>query len=77
MITHDMHLMLEYTDRALVLTDGKLLMNASPAEVLTDNDVCDRAYLKRTSLYDLSVKCGLDDASEFAARFIEDERRRK
>ncbi|RKM60950.1 ATP-binding cassette domain-containing protein [Butyrivibrio sp. XB500-5] len=77
MITHDMHLMLEYTDRALVLTDGKLLMNASPAEVLTDNDVCDRAYLKRTSLYDLSVKCGIDDASEFAARFIEDERRRK
>lgn len=77
MITHDMHLMLEYTDRTLVLTDGKLLMNAAPAEVLTNNDVCDRAYLKRTSLYDLSLKCGIDNAGEFAARFIEDERRRR
>ena len=77
MITHDMHLMLEYTDRTLVLTDGKLIMNATPAEVLTDNKVCDKAYLKRTSLYDLAMKCGIEDASEFAARFIEDERRRK
>lgn len=77
MITHDMHLMLEYTDRTLVLTDGKLIMNATPAEVLTNNEVCDRAYLKRTSLYDLAVKCGIEDAGEFAARFIEDERRRK
>ena len=77
MLTHDMHLMLEYTDRTLVLTDGKLIMNATPAEVLTDNKVCDKAYLKRTSLYDLAMKCGIEDASEFAARFIEDERRRK
>ena len=77
MITHDMHLMLEYTDRTLVLTDGKLIMNATPAEVLTDSEVCDKAYLKRTSLYDLAVKCGIEDAGEFAARFIEDERRRK
>ncbi len=74
MITHDMHLMLEYTDRTLVLTDGKLLMDASPSEVLTDISVCDRAYLKRTSLYDLAVKCGIEDAGEFARRFIDYER---
>ncbi len=74
MITHDMHLMLEYTDRTLVLTDGKLLMDASPSEVLTNQEVCDRAYLKRTSLYDLAIKCGVNDAGEFAARFIEHER---
>ncbi len=74
MITHDMHLMLEYTDRTLVLTDGKLLMDASPSEVLTNQEVCDRAYLKRTSLYDLALKCGINDAGEFAARFIEHER---
>ncbi len=74
MITHDMHLMLEYTDRTLVLTDGKLIMDASPSEVLTNSEICDRAYLKRTSLYDLALKCGIDDPSEFAARFIDFER---
>ncbi len=74
MITHDMHLMLEYTDRTLVLTDGKLLMDATPSEVLTDSKVCDRAYLKRTSLYDLARKCNIEDAGEFARRFIEHER---
>lgn len=77
MITHDMHLMLEYTDRTLVLTDGQLLMDDKPVNVLTNETVCDRAYLKKTSLYDLAVKCGIDDPSEFAERFIEDERSRR
>lgn len=77
MITHDMHLMLEYTDRTLVLTDGELVMNDLPSAVLTDEAICDRAYLKRTSLYDLAVKCGIDDPSEFAARFIDFEREKK
>ena len=77
MITHDMHLMLEYTDRTLVLTDGELLMDARPEEVLTRDDICKRAYLKRTSLYDLALKCGINETDEFVARFIEDEKRRK
>ncbi len=74
MITHDMHLMLEYTDRTLVLTDGKLIMDAKPEEVLTNDEICERAYLKRTSLYDLALKCGIVEADEFVARFIESER---
>lgn len=74
MITHDMHLMLEYSDRTLVLTDGELLMDNRPEVVLTNDEVCDRAYLKRTSLYDLSQKCGITDANAFVARFIEDDR---
>ncbi len=49
-------------------------MDASPAEVLTDMDVCKKAYLKKTSLYDLAVKCGIDDPGDFAARFIDHER---
>ena len=77
MITHDMHLMLEYTDRTLVLTDGKLIMDAKPEEVLTDDEICKRAYLKRTSLYDLARKCDIDEADEFVARFIEYERIKK
>ena len=77
MITHDMHLMLEYADRALVLADGKLIMDASPEEILTRDDICDKAYLKRTSLYDLAVKCGIEDTDVFVSRFIEDERSRR
>ncbi|MDD6716033.1 MAG: ABC transporter ATP-binding protein [Firmicutes bacterium] len=73
MITHDMHLMLEYTDRAIVLADGQLIMDSTPAKVLTDEKAADRAYLKKTSLYDLAVKCGLKP-DEFAERFIDYER---
>ena len=68
MITHDMHLMLEYTDRAIVIADGELIADDKPAKVLTDEAVADRAYLKKTSLYDLAVRCGIGDASGFAER---------
>ncbi|MFN2938602.1 ABC transporter ATP-binding protein [Lachnospiraceae bacterium YH-ros2226] len=74
MITHDMHLMLEYTDRALVLCDGQLLADTYPEKVLTDHELTEKAYLKRTSLYDLAIKCGIKDPSDFVARFIEFER---
>ncbi|MBQ7428864.1 MAG: heme ABC transporter ATP-binding protein, partial [Butyrivibrio sp.] len=74
MITHDMHLMLEYTDRTLVLTDGQLLMDDRPEAVLTNDQVCDRAYLKRTSLYDLAIKCDIEDPGDFVRCFIDDER---
>ncbi len=74
MITHDMHLMLEYTDRALVLCDGKLLCDSTPEKVLTDEDLSERAFLKKTSLYDLAKKCGIEDAAEFTRRFIDFER---
>ena len=77
MITHDMHLMLEYTDRTLVLTDGELIMDARPEEVLTKPEVCDKAYLKKTSLYDLAVRCGIEAPSEFVARFIEGEKQNR
>lgn len=74
MITHDMHLMLEYTDRAIVIADGKLLADDTPANVLTNQEIADQAYLKKTSLYDLAVKCGIEDASGFTDRFIYFER---
>lgn len=74
MITHDMHLMLEYTNRAVVLADGTLLADASPSAVLSDEALSDRAYLKKTSLYDLAIGCGIDSATEFIDRFISYER---
>ncbi len=70
MITHDMHLMLEYTTRAIAIADGRLLADDTPANILTNEEVSDRAFLKKTSLYDLAKRCGIQDASAFADRFI-------
>ena len=74
MITHDMHLMLEYTDRAIVIADGKMLADDTPAHILTDEEISDRAYLKKTSLYDLALKCGIEEPSAFVECFIQYER---
>ncbi|MGN1170430.1 MAG: ABC transporter ATP-binding protein [Lachnospiraceae bacterium] len=74
MITHDMHLMLEYTDRSVVIADGRLLADDTPARVLTDEKIAGQAYLKKTSLYDLAVRCGIGDPSAFVERFIYYER---
>lgn len=77
MITHDMHLMLEYTDRAIVIADGKLLSDTKGSAVLTDDDLSKAAYLKRTSLYDLAIKCGIDNPTDFVDCFIREERRKR
>lgn len=74
MITHDMHLMLEYTDRAIVIADGELIADDIPANVLTSEAISNKAYLKKTSLYDLAVKCDIPDPSGFVERFIYFER---
>lgn len=74
MITHDMHLMLEYTDRAIVIADGHLIADDTPARVLTNEEIADKAYLKKTSLYDLALGCRIDNPSEFVERFITYER---
>ena len=74
MITHDMHLMLEYTDRAIVIADGKMLADDTQAHILTNEEISDRAYLKKTSLYDLAVKCDIAEPTAFVERFIQYER---
>ena len=74
MITHDMHLMLEYTDRAIVLADGQILADDTPASILTNEQLAEQANLKKTSLYDLALKCGISDASGFVERFIQYDR---
>ena len=74
MITHDMHLMLEYTDRAIVIADGKMLADDTPAHILTNEEISDHAYLKKTSLYDLALQCDIPDPTAFVERFIQYER---
>ncbi|MGL0887970.1 ABC transporter ATP-binding protein [Faecalibacterium duncaniae] len=74
MITHDMHLMLEYTRRALVFCDGRLIADRTAAAVLCDPALVGQAALKETSLYTLANRCGIAPAQEFVERFIEQDR---
>ena len=74
MITHDMHLMLEYTRRALVFCDGRLIADRTAAAVLCDPALVEQAALKETSLYTLANRCSIAPAQEFVERFIEQDR---
>ncbi|AVK61623.1 heme ABC transporter ATP-binding protein [Lactobacillus sp. CBA3605] len=73
LITHDMHLMLEYTDRTLVLGHGKIIKDAAPADVLTDTAIIKTAGLAKTSLYTLAAQHQLNP-TEFVAKFVQAER---
>ncbi len=56
MITHDMQLMLDYSDRAVVVVDGQIIEDASPAEILSDVAVIEQASLKETSIFHLAER---------------------
>lgn len=77
LITHDMHLMLEYTPRAIVLADGRKIADTAAAEVLTDAQVIAKANLKETSLFALSQLAEIEDGTQFVQSFIDYERKLK
>ena len=74
LITHDMHLMLEHTTRAIVLADGRKIADTRPSRILTDPAVIEKANLTETSLYRLSQNAGISDGTGFVQDFIEYER---
>ena len=69
-ITHDMHLMLEYTSRSLAFAKGKLIADTTPIELLTNQALIKEASLKRTSLYDLAKNYNLPDPNKFVQAYI-------
>lgn len=75
MITHDMQLMLEYTDRALVLADGQLIGDQAPEELLSNAPLAANANLKTTSLFQLAERMKAPDPLAFVRRFICEERK--
>lgn len=77
MITHDMHLMLEYAQRAIVFSGGKVIANDTSANILTNPEIIEQANLKETSLYDLALLCGIEDANLFVQHFIDYEKEEK
>jgi len=56
MITHDMQLMLDYSDRALVMVDGELIADTDPASLLSNPELLVKANLKETSIFNLATK---------------------
>ncbi|WP_295747933.1 ABC transporter ATP-binding protein [uncultured Oscillibacter sp.] len=74
MITHDMHLMLEYAKRAVVFSQGQIIADDTSANILTSPDIIRRASLKETSLYDLALMCGAEAPNRFVQHFIDYDR---
>ena len=77
LITHDMHLMLEYTPRAIVLAGGRMIADTAASVVLTDERIIKQANLKETSLYNLAQITGIPDGTHFVQGFIDYERKLK
>ena len=77
LITHDMHLMLEYTERAIVLCESQKLADEKAYEVLCDRQLSTRANLKETSLFTLAEKAGIDEPQKFVECFIDYDRKER
>ena len=75
MITHDMHLMLEYTNNVIVLSNGQKIADDIPANILTNKEIIEKANLKETSLQELAIACDIEDSAEFVNRFINYDRK--
>lgn len=75
-ITHDMHLAVEYTDRAIVFADGQLIADDAVFKVMSNEEVIERANLKQTSLIKLAKDCDIDP-EKYLHFFIEEERRER
>ncbi|MFT7683847.1 MAG: energy-coupling factor transporter ATP-binding protein EcfA2 [Moritella dasanensis] len=72
-ISHDMHLVLEYTTRSIVIAESKLIANAPVSQVFSDPALLDRANLKITSLYTLANAVGINNTDGFMQQFIKSE----
>lgn len=60
LITHDMHLALEYANRAVVLCNGTIIANNSPSIILGEKELMEKSNLKETSLSQMAEIMGLD-----------------
>ena len=74
LITHDMHLMLEYTPHAIVISGGEKIGDSTAVDILTNPEIAAQASLKVTSLYELATKAGLDNPTSFVQKFIDYEK---
>ncbi|MFF2753704.1 ABC transporter ATP-binding protein [Psychrobacillus sp. NPDC058041] len=74
LITHDMHLMTEYTNRSIVLSSGEIIADASPAHILSNPELIKEANLKESSLYELAKHLNISEPPHFVEQFIQYDR---
>lgn len=72
-VTHDMHLAIEYTDRAIVFHDGEMIGDDVVYKILSNDQIIEKASLKKTSLVTLAQKAGIDP-EQYIHYFIEREK---
>ena len=77
LITHDMHLMLEYTARAIAFMRGGPAADSTGAEILCSDELVRQTHLKKTSLFSLALTCGIDDPVAFTRCFIDLDRKER
>lgn len=75
LITHDMHLMLEYTQRSIVFSEGKLIADDKASVILTKDEVIEKGNLVETSLYTIAKRLNLEKPSILVDAFVNHERR--
>ena len=73
LITHDMHLMMEYATRSIVLSDARLVADTDSSAVLTDTGIVEKGALKETSIYHIAAGVGIEDPKALVDRFISHE----
>ncbi|WP_045376246.1 ABC transporter ATP-binding protein [Vibrio campbellii] len=76
-ISHDMHLVLEYTTRSIVIADSKLIADAPMTEVFSSPALLDQANLATTSLYELATELDIENTNGFMQHFIDVEKARR
>ncbi|RCX19159.1 energy-coupling factor transport system ATP-binding protein [Fontibacillus phaseoli] len=76
-ITHDMHLALEYADRAVVMAEGRVIAADRVAPILSDSGVTSKARLRETSLSRFAKSWGLSSPASFVQAFIDAEKKVK
>lgn len=70
LVTNDIHLMMEYTKRAIVMTKGEIIADTSPVYILVSPDIIEKASLKETSLYTFANQIGMNDPYAFTEKFV-------
>ncbi|EOA6596200.1 ABC transporter ATP-binding protein [Vibrio vulnificus] len=73
-ISHDMHLLLEYTTRSIVIADSQLVADAPMTDVFSNPALLDRANLTTTSLYELATRLNMAETNAFMQHFIDVEK---
>ena len=74
LITHDMHLMMEYTKRSIVLSEGEMIADTDSSDVLTNVEIVEKGSLKETSLYHVAQIIGIEDPKDLVDAFVSHEK---